>query len=270
MVRKVARPLQREGTKQEPAKNGQKTQPSATGQQQGAAVPFKAMPWSVKRMLAQAENAAKLAARPQQADSAVKPTSKPQAPSSAPPPRLLQPPGPPPPPTVPMEVTPPWRRKATLVPWPQAMAAQPAATQHSPPSPEVCRGQGNRKRRRRKRHQAQQAQASNAERKRLPDPNGVVAVSLSSDDEPMSSSSSPCSHRHSRSAGSSSSGCSSCEEVPATKEASLEPQLAKAGKNEEMVPPVEVPETPKVSQEAPLELSEAEDSDSSEVGEPAG
>lgn len=277
VLRKVARPLQRMGTKQEPAKSGQKTQPAATGQQQGA-VPFKAMPWSVKRMLAQAT-----------------------APSSAPPPKVLRPLPPPPPPPVPMEVSPPWRRQTILRPGPKAFAAQPAAAQRSPsptirsPSPKICRGQKHRKRRRRARHHPQQEHSPVARTKRVPDTNGVVAVSLSSDDEPISSSSSRSCSR--RSAGSSSSSCShssraevgtTSKETHLTKETCSEPQLAEAGEKEErgtckLVPPAEVPEarTPKAGHEAPvmpqlaspskaIEQIDVEDSDASEGGEPAG
>ena len=179
VLRKVPRPLQRTGRKQEPAKNGQKMQPAATGQQQGGAVPFKAMPWSVKRLLAKA-------------NSALKPTAKPQqvtAPTSALPPRVLRPPRPPPgppprpppPPPVPMEVSPPWQRQTILLPGPKATAAQPAAAQRSP-SPKICNRREHRKRRRCARHHPQQAHPQNAKTKKVPDTNGVVAVSLSSND----------------------------------------------------------------------------------------
>jgi len=232
VLRKVPRPLQRTGRKQEPAKNGQKMQPAATGQQQGGAVPFKAMPWSVKRLLAKA-------------NSALKPTAKPQqvtAPTSALPPRVLRPP-PPLPPPVPMEVLPPWRGRAILLPGPKASPSVSAAPN------------GKRKKKRKEKT------------RRVPDTNGVVAVSLSSDDEPISSSSSRSCSRRPRSGSSSSSrsrsrgtegGTTSKEQVTCT------PAL-----------PAEVPEVPvspqlEASSKALLVHVDLEDSDSSEGGEPAG
>jgi len=270
VLRKVARPLQRTGAKQEPVNSGQKTPPVATGQQQGGAVPFKAMPRSVKRMLA--NTAMKLTEKPQHATALL----------SAPPSRVLRPPRPPPgppprpppPPPVPMEVSPPWRRQSIVLPGPRATAAQPVAAQHGPAS-KICRRREHRKRRRRTRHHPQQAHPQNAETKRVPDTNGVVAVSLSSDDEPISSSSSRSCRR--RSVGSSSSSCShssgaevgtTSKEARSTKETCSEPQLAEVGEKEErvackLVPPAEVAETP-------LEQIDEDDSDVSEGGEPAG
>jgi len=272
VLRKVARLLQRTGTKQEPVKNGQKAQPAETGQQQGGTVPFKAMPWSVKRMLATAPSSAVLPR-----------VLRPPRPPPGPPPR------PPPPPPVPMEVSPPWRRQSIVLPGPRATAAQPVAAQHGPAS-KICRRREHRKRRRRTRHHPQQAHPQNAETKRVPDTNGVVAVSLSSDDEPISSSSSRSCRR--RSAGSSSSSCSNSsgaevgttsKEALSTKETCLEPQLAEVSEKDErvscrhvspaeiaeervackLVPPAEVAETP-------LEQIDEDDSDVSEGGEPAG
>jgi len=258
-------------------------------------VPFKAMPRSVKRMLA--NTAMKLTEKPRHATALL----------SAPPSRVLRPPPPPPrpppgsppgpslAPPFPMEVSPPWQRQTILLPGPKATAAQPAAAQRSP-SPKICNRREHRKRRRCARHHPQQAHPQNAKTKKVPDTNGVVAVSLSSDDEPISSSSSRSCRR--RSVGSSSSSCShssgaevgtTSKEARSTKETCSEPQLAEVGEKEErvackLVPPSEVPEvqTPKAGHEvlvtpqlaapseALLEDIDVEDSDASEGGEPAG